>query len=179
MFSYKINDTSELRILEIHHAEELFQLTVMNRLHLREWLPWLDNIKSVEDTKAFIQSSLQQFANHNGWNCGIWYHGRLAGVIGLHYMDWANRKASIGYWLGEAFEGKGLVTRATKALVHHLLTEMKLNRVEIRCAVGNDKSCAIPKRLGFKKEGVTQQAEWLYTHYVDHVIYGMVADDWR
>jgi ribosomal-protein-serine acetyltransferase len=178
MFALKINDTLELRLLEVRHAEELYQLTVNNRLHLREWLPWVDPIKSAEDTKAFIQSSLQQFANNNGWNCGISYHGKLVGVIGFHSIDWANRKTSIGYWLGAAFEGKGLMTRATRALVQHAFSELKLNRVEIRCAVGNHKSNAIPTRLGFKKEGVVGQAELLYGRYVDHAIYGMVADRW-
>src|SRR3712207_8983550 len=48
--------------------------------------------------------------------------------------------------------------------------ELGLNRVSIACATENKKSCAIPERLGFRREGVQRQAEWLYDHFVDHVI---------
>jgi ribosomal-protein-serine acetyltransferase len=57
--------------------------------------------------------------------------------------------------------------------------EYQLNRVQIRCAVGNKKSNAIIERLGFIKEGNTRQAEFLYDHYVDLFVYGMTADDWK
>jgi ribosomal-protein-serine acetyltransferase len=51
--------------------------------------------------------------------------------------------------------------------------------VEIGCAPGNRKSCAIPERLGFTREGVLRQREWLYDHFVDHVVYGILAEEWR
>jgi ribosomal-protein-serine acetyltransferase len=41
------------------------------------------------------------------------------------------------------------------------------------------KSRAIPEKLGFVQEGITRQEEWLYDHYVDHVIYGLLAKDWH
>lgn len=56
---------------------------------------------------------------------------------------------------------------------------MHLHKVEIRVAVGNEKSSAIPERLGFIKEGTLRAAEWLYDHYVDHVVYGMLLTEWQ
>ena len=55
---------------------------------------------------------------------------------------------------------------------------MGLNRIEIRCATQNVRSRAIPERLGFKEEGLIRDAEWLYDHYVDHIVYGMLESDW-
>jgi len=43
----------------------------------------------------------------------------------------------------------------------------------------NKKSRAIPKRLGFKEEGIIRQTEWLYDRFVDHVVYGMLIDEWQ
>ncbi|WP_336296604.1 GNAT family protein [Bacillus pinisoli] len=54
---------------------------------------------------------------------------------------------------------------------------MDLNRVEIRVADENIKSRAIPERLGFINEGKVQNAEWLYDHYVDHIIYSKLRED--
>ncbi len=178
MFAYRISSDLELRLLEERHAEELFSLTDHNREYLREWLPWLDDTRSVEDTKNFIRKSLEQFANSSGFQAGIWFKGDLAGVVGYHRIDWPNRMTSIGYWLGASYQGQGLMTAACRALVKYAVDDLKLNRVEIRCAASNTKSRAIPERLDFNQEGVLRQAEWLYDHFVDHVVYAMLASEW-
>jgi len=174
---FKIEDDIELRLLEERHAEELFTLMNLNRQYLREWLPWLDNNRSIEDTEEFLRDSLEQFRINNGFQCGIWFQGELAGVIGYHKIDWVNRATSIGYWLGARFQGMGLMTKVCRVLIDYAFNELRLNRVEIRCAVENKKSRAIPERLGFKKEGVIRQAEWLYDRFVDHMVYGMLRSE--
>lgn len=167
-----------LRLFNLQDANALFYLTDSSRHYLREWLPWVDSTKAVEDSQSFIDMTLKQFAANNGYQTGIWYQGELAGVIGFHGMDWANKKVSIGYWLGEQFQGKGIMTKACQTIIHHAFHQLHLNRVEIRCAVGNKKSRAIPERLGFQSEGMVREAEWLCDHFVDLVIYGMLAKEW-
>jgi ribosomal-protein-serine acetyltransferase len=97
----------------------------------------------------------------------------------MHAIDWANRKTSLGYWLAEPHQGRGIVTRGCAALLPYLFDELGLNCVEIGCAVGNARSAAIPERLGFTREGVLRQREWLYDHFVDHVVYSLLAWEWR
>lgn len=179
MFKYVIDRDIELRLLETRHSEELFQLTDSCRDYLKEWLPWVVDSFSYEDTKSFIEITMQQFAANIGFQAGIWYRGEIAGVIGYHRIDKSHKSTTIGYWLGEKFVGKGIMTKACRVFVDYALTDLKLNRVEIRCAEKNHKSRAIPERLGFTKEGIIREAEWLYDHYVDHVVYGMLAREWK
>ncbi|MBB6217987.1 ribosomal-protein-serine acetyltransferase [Anaerosolibacter carboniphilus] len=179
MFKYIIDNDVELKILDINNAEELFDLIYSCKSYLMEWLPWVDGTKSMADTKTFIEMSKKQIASNSGFQAGIWYKQKLAGVIGYHKMDWTNKSTSIGYWLGENYQGKGITVRATKAFVEYALTDLNLNRVEIRCAEKNYKSRAIPERLGFSNEGTSKEVEWLYDHYVSHVIYGMLASQWK
>lgn len=178
MFGHKIDEDLELRLLEDRDADELFKLLDHNRKYLRQWLPWVDGTKAAADTREFIRKSLDKFARNDGFNAGLWYRGRLAGVIGYHGIDWPNRATALGYWLGEAFQGRGLMTRV-RALVDHAFRDLGLNRVEVRCATENRRSRAIPERLGFRQEGVSRQAEWLYDRFVDLVVYGMVAEEWE
>lgn len=179
MFTFQIDKDISLKLLNYQDAEELFALTDSCRTYLRKWLPWVDSTKKVEDTKSFIEMTMKQFSSNNGFQTGIWYKGNLAGVIGFHNVDWLNRKASIGYWLGEPFQGYGLMTKACTAYINHAFNDFKLNRIEIRCAVKNSKSRAIPERLGFTNEGTIRDAEWLYEHFVDHIVYGMLIKDWK
>ena len=131
MFSHKLGEHTELRLLEERHAQELTDLTDRNREYLRAWLPWVDANRTVEDRKNFIRGALKQFAENNGFVAGIWHEGRLAGVIGYDGIDWENRTTEVGYWLGEEFQGKGLATAACRALVDHAFGELGLNRVSI------------------------------------------------
>ncbi|CAH0117918.1 MULTISPECIES: GNAT family N-acetyltransferase [unclassified Paenibacillus] len=179
MFVCTIRESLELKLLEWKHAPELFQLTERNRDYLREWLPWVDITRSEEDSKQFISMVLEQFAQNRGFQCGIFYEGRLAGCIGFHRIDWTNRKTSIGYWLDEQAQGKGIMADSCRRLLDYAFEELNLNRVEIRAGVGNAKSRAIPERLGFQLEGVCRQEEWVNDRFVDHAVYAMLADDWN
>lgn len=178
MFQCVVDDEVVLKLLETRHAHQLFELTDSCRSYLKEWLPWLDGTRSTEDTQSFIVMTRTQFASNKGFQTGIWYQGNIAGVIGFNEINWANRSASIGYWLCERYQGKGIMTKSCKVLIDYAFKELKLNRVEIRCAEKNLSSRAIPERLGFAKEGMVREAEWLYDHFVDHVIYGVLAREW-
>ncbi len=178
MFHHRIDGRVELRQLAAGDAVELFDLTDANRARLRQWMPWLDGTKSAADTAAFIQSALRQHEAGQGFTSGILVDGVIGGVIGYHEISRANRRTSLGYWLAAAHEGHGIVTRACRALVQHAFTELDLNRIEIRCAGGNVRSCAVPERLGFRREGLLREAEWLYDHFVDHVVFGLVRSEW-
>ena len=85
----------------------------------------------------------------------------------------------IGYWLGKEYQGKGLITESCRLLINYAFDEYNLNRVEIRCATGNSKSCAIPERIGLTMEGVIRDGEWLYDHFVDLYLYSMLASRWK
>ncbi|HEX8372400.1 MAG TPA: GNAT family protein [Chthoniobacterales bacterium] len=103
-----------------------------------------------------------------------WHQEALCGVIGYNRIDWESRIAFPGYWLAKGSEGKGIMTQCCRALVDHASTEYRLNRIEIMVATENLKSQAIPDRLGFTREGVLRDAEWLYDHYVDHTVNALV-----
>ena len=179
MFTFRIDDSLDLRLLEERHADEVFAVVDANRAHLREWLPWVDDSKSPDDTRAFIRRSLERFARNDGFNCGIRHEGQVVGCIGLHYIKWTSRKTEIGYWLAESAQGRGIMTRACRALTGHLIEDLKLNRVEIRCASGNQRSRAVPKRIGFTEEAILRQAIVLHGEFQDDVVYAMLAQDWK
>lgn len=178
-FCMNIDDETELRLHEERYAEAFFQLIDRNRDYLRQWMPWLDSEQSVEDTRTFMKETRLQFANDEALTTGIWYQGQIVGTISLHALDWIDRKVEVGYWLSADQQGKGLMTKACRTLVNYAFEEYQLNRVEIHCATGNTRSRAIPERLGFTQEGILRQSEWMYDHYLDMVIYGMLASEWK
>jgi ribosomal-protein-serine acetyltransferase len=179
MFRLTIQECVYLTLMEERHAEVIFAAVERDRAYLREWLPWVDMSTGVDDILKFIRRSLEQFANNEGLSAGIWCEGEFAGTVGTHKIDWLNRKVEIGYWLASKFQGRGIVTAGCRALTHHAFSEWKLNRVEIHCAIGNEKSCGIAKRLGFQFEGRQREGQLLNGKYVDINVYAMLASEWR
>jgi ribosomal-protein-serine acetyltransferase len=179
LFSKRIADDIELRIMEERHAAESYALIDRNREPLREYLSWIDDTRSVEDRKGSIRRSRAYLANNDGFTAGIWYRGEHAGTIGVNGIDWQFRKADIGYWLGQEFWSKGIMTRACRAVVAHLFDDFGLNKVEIRVAVTNARSLAIPARLGFVEEGVLRDSAVHYDYFEDLRVFGILASEWH
>jgi ribosomal-protein-serine acetyltransferase len=153
----------------------LFELVDRNRAALREWLPWVDLTHSPEDIRKFIARAHEQWNEGFGPQCVIEVQGEIAGCIGCHPIDIGNRNTSLGYWLDADRRGKGIITRATAAMVEYLMGELHLHRVEIRCATENVKSCAVASRLGFTREGVLRGAQLVAGRWLDMVIWAKVA----
>jgi ribosomal-protein-serine acetyltransferase len=177
VLTFRIDTDRILRLFEESDAEELYEVVDANRDYLARWMPWAAG-QTAEGALEFIRESHRQLADNQGFQLAIVQDGRIVGALGFHRLDWANRSTSIGYWIAEAAQGQGTATRAVRALVDHAFAAWELNRVEIRAGLDNERSRALPARLGFEHEGVLRQAERVGDRFVDHAVYAMLAADW-
>jgi len=175
----KISDVLELRQRQPEDAEEMFALTDANRAYLRQWLPWLDSCTAPDDTRKNIESSLRSAAEGTGLAVCIWFEGRIVGVTGFNEICKADRIGHVGYWLGSAHTGRGIMTASVRALVDYGFGTLGLNRITINVATGNARSRAVAERLGFWLEGIAREAEWLYDHFEDQAAYAMTQRCWQ
>jgi ribosomal-protein-serine acetyltransferase len=179
MFSAILQPGVELRLVEERHAPAIFAAIDREREYLRQWISWVDATRTEDDILAFIRRSMELFASNQGFSAAVWADGCVAGVIGIHHLEWRYRKAEMGYWLAREFQGRGIATAAARAVTDHVLVELELNRMEIQCATGNAKSSAIPKRLGFTFEGTLREAQLLDGRYLDLEVYSMLRREYR
>jgi len=175
----KINDEISLESLDEKHAIEMFDLIDSNRDHLRQWLPWVNPMQAIENLQNHIAYCKQNEAAGTDYPFAIKFNGKMAGRIGIHYIHHHNKIASLGYWLGNGYQGKGIMTRSCIALINHCFNELAMNRVEIKCATGNIKSGAIAEKLNFKQEGILRQAEFVNDRFLDLYLYSMLKDEWK
>lgn len=169
----------ELRPMSIRHADELYALIDRNRARLRQWLPWVTRSFSMDDLVAFIRDRERDNAERVSLATAILANGELCGAVGLHVIDRRHRNTCIGYWIAEEHEGRGIVTQACRAIVAAGFRDYGLHRIVIRCATGNSRSAAVARRLGFTEEGILKEAEWLFDHWVDLRVFGMLEQHWK
>ena len=89
------------------------------------------------------------------------------------------QSASIGYWMGERFAGRGLMTDAVRAILPWLFETMRLHRVEAACLPTNAPSKALLRRVGFTEEGYAREYLKIDGAWADHLLFGMLASDPR
>ncbi|GIV16374.1 MAG: GNAT family N-acetyltransferase [Armatimonadota bacterium] len=152
-----LGEDAELRQLTMQDAPALFELTIRNRERLRRWMIWVDLVHSEDDTRGFIRESLHNFRAGRSLQMGIWWNGVLVGTIGLFRTAREEPEAEIGYWIDEAAEGQGLVTRATRRMAQYAFEHWRVPTVRIRVEPENMRSRAIPERLGFHLRGEIEE----------------------
>ncbi len=168
-----------LHIIEPLHGPDLFKLIEDNRSHLEEFLPWISGATVEQDIILYIEYCLGKIAADKGLQLMIFEEENMIGSIGFYEINKQDRKANINYWLINDYVGKGIITQSCKAIINYGFEELKLNRLEIRCATENTKSQAVPERLGFIKEGKLRSCEWLNNRFVDHFVYSMLKEEWQ
>lgn len=173
-----INDYTFLEELKLSHAEIIFTAIDQNRAFLRKWLPFVDFTQKLADTERFVRSVMNKITSNRDEVYVIWHKHEFAGLIGFKDIDRINDKIEIGYWLIRKMTGKGIATEATRKMVNLAFRNMDMNRVTIRCGVGNEKSSAIPKRLGFTFEGIERNGERHNHNYIDLEVFSLLRNDW-
>lgn len=136
-------------------AQSLMEAVEESREHIRPWLPFADEHRSVEESRDWIIKQQAKWLLRETMNMALCEKetGRYLGGIGLMPHDWDIGYFEIGYWLRASAEGHGYMVEAVKLLADYALAELKANRVEIKCDERNDRSAAVARRLGFKEEG--------------------------
>ena len=167
-----------LRLLEPKDAQELFEAVDRNRERLRTWMPWVDATQAPSDTLNFIQDTVQGQAKGD-YQFAIVQEERIVGVIGFVRTDTANKSTMIGYWNDEGVQGQGLITLAAQAILKIGFEELGLNRIVIRAQPTNQRSCAVPERLGFTPEALEKEAELLNGQFVDLKTYVLLHANWK
>jgi ribosomal-protein-serine acetyltransferase len=174
-----VDDEIHLHQLKLFHAEMIFETIDRDRNYLRAWLPFVDQTRKLSDTKEFIQELNRSGNKQYDYVYTIWYKNNFAGLAGFKDTDAVNKKTEIGYWLAQPMQKKGIATRTVKKLVDFAFRNLNLNRIQIKVAKGNQRSSAIPKKLGFTFEGVEREGEFHSSRYADLEIFSYLRTDWR
>ncbi len=180
MDTIRVDDDIILRWPSLDDLALVFRLVDSNREHLGRWLPFVEITLSPEDERPWVEGHLA--ARESGANTPplIMHRDALVGTISAMHLDSLDRAGEIGYWLAEEAQGKGIATRACRALLDYVFNDRDMHRIQIRAATDNSRSRAIPERLGFTYEGVQRQAGYTGERgFHDLAVYSMLAHEWK
>ena len=136
-----------------------------------------------EQTRAWVQSVIDQRAAGTAITWAIEREGQLIGCIGLSGITWTFRawridRAELGYWLGQSHWGQGLMTEAALAATRWAFETLGLHKITIGCIEGNAASQKIIERIGYRFLAVAEDDAWRDGRWWNHRRYEMTAGDW-
>lgn len=121
-----------------------------------------------KDALEFIKKNnrIAKDKQNFGYSLAIEKAGEVIGMIGLRKIV-LGHKASLGYWLGEKYWGRGLMTKAVAALLRFAFQELKLRRVYAQVFIENQASRRVLEKNGFKLEGVLKKELQKKNRFID------------
>ena len=176
-FELKIDEHLTLKIPREEEAEDMYAAIDKDRVHLREWLPWVDFTNSPEDSRNNIIKRKEQFENKESASFIAYYDGKIAASVGYISFDLKNKNGEIGYWLLSEYEGRGIMTECVKACIKYGFETIGLHRIVIKCDERNAKSANIPKRLGFTLEGTLRDNAVTKNGFRNTLIFGLLEGE--
>ncbi len=202
MFKLTVDQNIQLRTFHPDDAGEIFNLVERNRARLRPWIhpsglpetPQAARVFAIEcffnslansmemltiyfDYFQELQSYFQSETPQN--EMGIWVDERLAGFVSMSRLKDSSTAVEFGYWITEEHEGKGIVTRCVSSLMDYAIDNMDIQRFVIGCAANNQRSRAVPERLGYRLHVTQPNREVVGEFVYDRTIYGIRASDYR
>lgn len=143
---------------------------------LIKWLPWAHEGHTRADTRRYLRGARAARTRRGAYEFVIeeTETGELLGVTSLHRIDWIRRSAGVGYWIRQSRWGKGFATEAAGALLERGFRVYRLHRLEAHVALANTASQRVVEKLGFEREGVAREVEFVNGRYLDHIQYSLL-----
>ena len=185
-FEIKVDDALSLRLHEPRYADEVYEVVQTNRAHIGRWMPFTCDSYNLEASREHAKDSLQGFADRTKITLTVLEHGKVVGSTG--WTGWNQQTlfdgrlsyatADIGYWLAADATGRGLMTRAVRAMTQLAFEEYGLERLTIHAEPENEASWRVAERVGYRYEGLLRGVARFDGRVVNHKLYAALAGEW-
>jgi len=127
----------------------------------------------VENAEAFIANAKTQAPPHS---LGIAVDDEIVGMVSfIPGTDIERVNAEVGYWIGRAYWGRGIMTAALKGATQYAIREFGLTRVFAITFVHNPQSMSVLEKAGFMREGLMPRSAIKDGVVLDQYLYGYYA----
>jgi len=95
----------------------------------------------------------------------------VGGVTLANIRRGVAQAGSLGYWIGEPFARRGLMSGAVQALVPFSFGSLRLHRLEAACIPSNTASIRLLEKAGFVREGYAREYLCINGLWQDHLLF--------
>lgn len=171
-------DLVELRQLKKSDARRLQALLIKDRAWLSPWEATTPGIRYPVDARDLVRNLLYQQRKGTGLAFIIEVDGALAGQINVANILYGSvSSATIGYWIGKDFAGRGAMPIAVALTIDYLFDELGLHRVEIDIRPENEASLRVVEKLRLREEGLKERFIHIDGQWRDHRVFAITSEE--
>jgi RimJ/RimL family protein N-acetyltransferase len=115
-------------------------------------------VGDLDEARAWLRS--RQGPGRLDWSVRDPESDALLGRVGVMGLLADDNTAEVGYWTAPGARGRGVATRAVGIVTRHAFEVLRRHRMEIRHVPGNDASCSVALRAGYRTEGLQRDAHY-------------------
>ena len=166
-----------LRRFSVEDAALMFQNWASDDA-VTKYLRWPSH-KNVEISPQILQSWVGNYERPDYYHWAIVFKpvAQTIGTVAVNACDDTVKMAHIGYCIGKAWWGQGIMTEAFRCVMDYLFDEVGMNRIEARHDPRNPASGADMHKCGMRYEGTRRQADWNNQGICDACCYAVLASD--
>ena len=132
---------------------------------------------TIGDARTFIESVLTA---HPITTFAIDVGGEPVGGIGFSPgTDVERFSAEIGYWIGEAFWGRGITTEALRLVSEYAFRDLGMLRLYALPFADNQQSMRVLEKAGYEKEAILRASSVKFGKPRDQALYALINPNWR
>ena len=169
-----------LRPAEMRDFEEWANLRERSRAFLVPWEPiWPADDLTRSAFRRRVRAQTEEIERDEAYPFFIFDEAEnLVGGITLGQVSrGVAQTATLGYWMGQPYAGRGFMSRAVRAVVHYAFASLRLHRVEAACLPHNEASARLLQSVGFTHEGYARAYLRIAGAWQDHLLYGILEND--
>ena len=159
---------------------EWAELRALSRAHLTPWEPtWSPDDLSRTMYRRRLRAYAKDVHNDVSYPYFIFDNssGALMGGITLSNVRRGSAQtASLGYWMGNPYAGRGHMRDAVGMLLPMAFSALRLHRIEAATMLKNFASMRVLESVGFEREGLAHAYLKINGRWEDHLLYGRLAD---
>ena len=160
---------------------EWAELREKSRSFLTPWEPlWPIDDLTRASFRYRVRRHAEEMARDEAYSFFIFREEDDALMGGLsfgHVRRGVSQAATLGYWMGESYAGKGHMTRAARAACAYAFEKRGFHRIEAACLPTNEPSKRLLERVGFKQEGYARSYLNINGQWRDHLLYALLETD--
>ncbi len=148
---------------------------------LSPWLPFAHEAYSMKECRDWLKKRAGEWKKGSEYGFGIFdaKHGTLIGGCGINCISTIAMNANLGYWVRTSRTGQGVAAAATRLLAKWAFEALKLNRIEVLVAVGNEPSLHTALKAGATREGFLRNRLVLGNKVFDAVMHSLIPSDFK
>ncbi|MBI5840519.1 MAG: GNAT family N-acetyltransferase [Chloroflexi bacterium] len=168
-----------LRPFQFNDAGDLYMAVRESMADLKPWMSWAHNDYAQSEARDYIAVVRARWGENVMYSFAITdaRSGAFIGACSLSHIHPVYFHCNLGYWIRTSQRGRGAAGQAARMAAHFAFEKLRLVRVEVVVAVGNEASLKVAEKIGAHREGILRNRILVGKEAHDAVMFSFIPQD--